>query len=300
MNRTTIRPLRAVAALFFLLSLSAFGEGQSEKPAGVQVVAAENTYGDLVQQIGGVHVHVLSIISDPNVDPHEYESNVDSARQIADADLVVANGGGYDDWIDKLMATTQNGKRAVIHAFDVTSVHLKENEHVWYNPDNVLEISQKITEALKQKDPADAADFDVNFAALKAEILKLDARLAGLKTKYAGTPILLTETIFLYQSDLIGLNVMTPWTFDKAIAEGNDPSPSDAVTAERQVKEKQGKVLVYNLQTVTPITTKLEDEAKVVNIPVVPVTETMPPESHYQTWMADQLDVLEKALAAAK
>jgi len=290
-----------VVSIFSLYSASfTFAEGETEKPSGVQVVAAENTYGDLFQQIGGVHVHVLSIISDPNVDPHEYESNVDSARQIADADIVIANGGGYDDWIDKLMATTQSRKRSVIHTFDLAPTHLKENEHVWYNPDNVIVFAQKILDTLKAKDPANSAEYESNFAALKADILKLDTRLADLKTKYDKTPILLTETIFLYQSELIGLNVLTPWTFDKAIAEGNDPSPSDAILAEQQLTGRQGRILVYNVQTVTPITTKLQDEAKVLNIPVVPVSETMPPGEHYQSWMAKQLDVLEKALASTK
>ena len=261
-------------------------------------MAAENTYGDLVQQIGGVHVNVLSIVSDPNVDPHEYESNVENARRIADADFVIANGGGYDEWIDKLMASSQNTRRTVIHAFDIAPVHLKENEHVWYNPDNVLVLSQKINEILKQKDPHHAAEFDANFAALKADLLKLNARLASLKAKYGKTPILVTETIFLYQSELLGLKVLTPWTFDKAIAEGNDPSAADAILAEKQVKERQGKLLVFNVQTITPITTKLQDEAKALHIPVVAVSETMPPALHYQSWMSGQLDALERALGA--
>jgi zinc/manganese transport system substrate-binding protein len=298
MNRRRINGARLlmVAALPFALSTFAFAETQAEKPSGVQVVAAENTYGDLVQQIAGIHAHVLSIISDPNVDPHEYEANVDNARQIADADIIIENGSGYDTWLDKLMATTQNSKRILITAFNVATTHLKENEHVWYNPDNVIAISQKILDALKAKDPADAAEFDANFASLKAEIEKLDARLADLKAKYAGTPIALTETIFLYQSELIGLNVLTPWTFEKAIAEGNDPSAADAITAEQQITSRQAKILVYNVQTVTPITTKLQDEAKVLSMPIVPVSETMPPGLHYQSWMSKQFDVLASAL----
>jgi zinc/manganese transport system substrate-binding protein len=264
------------------------------------VVAAENIYGDLCQQIGGVRVQVLSVLSDPNMDPHEYESNVETAKQIADADLVVANGGGYDDWIDKLMATSPGSKRVAIHAFDLAPVKPKENEHVWYNPDNIVVIAQAIADALKLKDPAHGSEYDSNLAALKTEIGKLNAQLAGLKKKYAGTPIVLTETIFLYQSELIGLNVLTPWTFDKAIAEGNDPSPADAVLAESQLTSKKGKVLVYNVQTITPITTKLETEAKALGIPVVPVSETMPPGEHYQSWMSKQLDALDKALAGSK
>lgn len=298
MNRRRIRGTWPIIAIVLLLASGAFifGEGQSEKPSGVQVVAAENTYGDLVQQIGGIHAHVLSIISDPNVDPHEYEANVDNARQIADADIIIENGGGYDTWMDKLMATTQNSRRSLIKAYDLAPTHLHENEHVWYNPDNVVVISQKILEALKAKDPADGAEFEANFASVKAEIEKLDTRLADLKTKFSGTPIALTETIFLYQSDLIGLNVLTPWTFEKAIAEGNDPSAADAITAEQQITSRQAKILVYNVQTVTPITTKLQDDAKVLSIPIVPVSETMPPGLHYQTWMSKQLDALASAL----
>jgi len=299
MNRIMIRTAQWLvgAALFFVLSTFAFAEAQAEKPSGVQVVAAENTYGDLVQQIAGIHAHVLSIISDPNVDPHEYEANVDNARQIADADIIIENGGGYDSWIDKLMATTQNSKRILITAFNVAPTHLRENEHIWYNPNNVIAISQKILEALKAKDVADSAAFDANFASLKSEIMKLDAKLADLKAKFSGTPIGLTETIFLYQSELIGLNVLTPWTFEKAIAEGNDPSAADAITAEQQITSRQTKILVYNVQTVTPITTKLQDDAKVLSIPVVPVSETMPPGLHYQSWMSKQLDALADALA---
>jgi zinc/manganese transport system substrate-binding protein len=283
-------------AFVFSAFLLAAGSGGKT----VKVVAAENTYGDLVQQIAGIHAHVLSVISDPNVDPHEYESNVDDARQIADADFIVENGGGYDDWMDKLMATTRNSKRVVIKAFDIAPKHLKENEHVWYNPDNVIVISQKILEVLKQKDPADGAEFDANFAVLKAAIQKLDARLGDLKAKFENTPIGLTETIFLYQSELIGLKVLTPWDFDKAIAEGNDPTPADAIEAEKELTSHQAKILVYNVQTVTTITTKLQDDAHILNIPVVPVSETMPPGEHYQSWMSKQLDVLEAALAQAQ
>jgi zinc/manganese transport system substrate-binding protein len=280
-----------------LFAFSGFlpAEGASGKPSGVQVVAAENIYGDLFQQIGGLHVHVLSIISDPNVDPHEYESNVDDARQIADADVVIENGGGYDDWMDKLMAATRNSRRVVIRTFDIAPNHLKENEHVWYNPDNVIVISQKILDTLKQKDPTDRAQFEANFVALRADIQKLDARLSDLKAKFDKTPIALTETIFLYQAELIGLNVLTPWAFEKAIAEGNDPSPSDAILAVKQLTSRQAKILV---QTVTPITTKLQDEAHVLNIPVVPISETMPPGAHYQSWMSKQLDALEAALTS--
>ena len=86
--------------------------------------------------------------------------------------------------------------------------------------------------------------------------------------------------------------------FDKAIA-GNDPTPADAIEAEKELTSHQAKALVYNVQTITTITTKLQDDAHILGIPLVPVSETMPPGDLYQTWMSKQLDVLEAALAPA-
>ena len=98
----------------------------------VKIVAAENFYGNIAEQIGGDRVAVMSILSDPNVDPHEYESNVDDAKAIADADLLIENGGGYDDWMDKLLSASPNAKRILLNGFDLAVTKLPDNEHVWY------------------------------------------------------------------------------------------------------------------------------------------------------------------------
>ena len=120
--------------------------------------------------------------------------------------------------------------------------------------------------------------------------------MSELKSKYAGTPVGLTETIFLYQTGPMGLNVLTPSEYEKAIAEGNDPPADTVVTANNQVAQHLIKALIYNEQTSTPITTNLQDAAKKNNIPIVPVSETMPKGKTYQTWMLDQLNELQKAL----
>jgi zinc/manganese transport system substrate-binding protein len=106
----------------------------------------------------------------------------------------------------------------------------------------------------------------------------------------------LTETIFLYQSGPMGLRVLTPFEFQKSIAEGNDPPAEAAEEAEKQVKDREIKLLIYNEQTVTPITTKLQGEAQAAGIPILPVTETMPSAMDYQNWMLSQLSALDRAL----
>ncbi len=243
---------------------------------------------------------MTSILSDPNIDPHQYESNVQTAITVSKAQFVIENSGGYDDWMDKLLSGSPNSNRLVLKAFTIAQVKLPENEHVWYSIDNAATIAQAITNNLKKLDPADAATFDSNLQTFKQSLQPIQQKIVAIKSKYAGTPVGLTETIYLYQAVPLGLNILTPFEFQKAMAEGNDPPADTVVTAENQITHHQIKVLIYNEQTVTPSTTKLENDARAQNIPIVPVTETMPPGKTYQTWMLDQLNTLEQALQGAK
>ena len=295
-----------LACLFILLFLASAcsggstGSTTSSSSTAINVVAAENFYGDIVKQLGGSHVSVTSIISDPNIDPHQYESNAQTAIQVSKAQLVIENSGGYDDWMDKILSGSPNPNRLLLKGFDIAQVKLPENVHVWYSIDNVATIAQAITNDLEKLDPADAATFENNLQMFKQSLQPIQQKLSAIKAKYAGTPVGLTETIYLYQAVPLGLTVLTPFEFQKAMAEGNDPPADTFVTAENQITHHQIKVLIYNEQTITPSTTKLENDARAENIPIVPLTETMPPGKTYQTWMLDQLNRLEQDLQSAR
>lgn len=298
---------RASAWLFFvpllglLWPLSGCGSTTSatQDPGSthtINVVAAENFYGNLASQIGGGHASVTSILSDPNVDSHEYQSNVQTGITVSKANLVIENSGGYDDWMNKLLDSTPNDKRMLLKAFELAPTHLPENEHVWYSFDNIATVAQAIAVDYKRLDPADAATFDSNLRTFKQSLQPLQQKIAAIKAKYNGTPVGLTETIYLYQAQPEGLHILTPFEFEKAIAEGNDPPADAVISATSQINNHQIKILIYNAQTVTPVTTNLENLAKAKSIPIVPVTETMPPGKTYQTWMMDQLTGLQAAL----
>ncbi len=282
-------------------STTSTGSGSSSSPPAasskvINVVAAENFYGNVTMQLGGSHVNVTSILSDPNVDPHEYTSNVQTALKVSKADLVIESGLGYDDWMDKLLSGSPNPNRILLTGGKLAAHPLPDNPHVWYGINNMPSIAQGITDALKKLDSADASTFDNNLASFKQSLTPLQQKIDAINAKYKGTPVALTETIYLYQTMPEGLNVLTPFEFMKANAEGTDP-PADTVTSiNNSINNKQAKILIYNVQTVTPITTNLQNEAKKLNIPIVPVSETMPPSKTYQTWMGDQLDALATAL----
>ncbi len=279
--------------------ISHYQKNNSGNSSEIQVVAAENFYGDITKQLGGNNVQITSILSDPNVDPHEYESNVQDGIAVSHATLVIENGDGYDTWMDKLLSASPNKNRTVLVAATIANHKLPDNPHVWYGIDNIQTIAAKITDALKKQDPSHASEYDKNLAQFNASLQPLLQKMNHIKTKYAGVPVALTETIYLYQTQQMGLNVLTPLSFEQAIAEGNDPSAQDVATTNDQVTKKQIKVLIYNEQTVTPVTTNLQNEAKKHNIPVVPVTETMPKTMQYQSWMMSQLINLEQALTSS-
>jgi zinc/manganese transport system substrate-binding protein len=246
--------------------------------------------------LGGNHVNVTSILSDPNIDPHEYTSNVQTAQKVSQADLVIENGLGYDDWMDKLLSASPNPNRIVLIGGKLADHPLPDNPHVWYGVNNMPAIAQGITDALKKLDSADAATFESHLAAFKQSLTPLQQKINAIHAKYKGTPVALTETIYLYQTMPEGLTVLTPFEFMKANAEGTDP-PSDTVTSiNTSINTRQASILIYNVQTVTPITTNVQNEAKKQHIPIVSVSETMPPDTTYQTWMSAQLDALTAAL----
>ncbi|MGD1003367.1 MAG: zinc ABC transporter substrate-binding protein [Minisyncoccia bacterium] len=306
MKRTTWIGIVVVVAIVIVGAMAVYlfvrsgGAGQSvgNAPGGaIRIVVAEDFYGNIAQQLGGNKVSVTSILSDPNVDPHEYESDVQDGIAITNANIVIENGLQYDTWMDKLLAASPNANRIVLTAGTIAPDPLPENPHVWYGIDNISAIAGAITDALVKTDPADAAFFQNNLTTFNDSLAPITAKMNEIKAQYAGTPVGLTETIYLYQTQPIGLNVLTPFTFEKAIAEGNDPSAQDVNTTDQQVAGKKIKVLIYNSQTVTPITTNLQNAAQANGIPVVPVSETMPPSDTYQTWMMNELNALEAALA---
>lgn len=294
------------AGIALLLSISLLGlftacnsSSLAQSSGKMNVVAAENFYGDIAKQVGGEHVNVSSVLSDPNVDPHEYESSVENGKAVATAQLVIQNGGGYDEWMKKLLDASPNDNRSVVTAFDIAPQKLPDNEHVWYSPQNVKVIASSIATVLKKQDAAHAADYDANLKKFDDSLQALEQKISKIKSKYAGTPVGLTETIFLYQTGPMGLDVKTPGELQKAIAEGNDPPANTVAIANNQITHGEIKVLIYNEQTNTPITSKLQRDAQSKNIPIVPVTETMPQGKTYQSWQLDQMNSLEQALKSS-
>jgi zinc/manganese transport system substrate-binding protein len=265
----------------------------------LNIVAAENFWGSLVSQLAGKVGNVTSIVTDPNADPHNYESSSNDARVFATADYVVLNGAGYDTWADKLLAGNPNSKRKVFTVADLLGKKEGDNPHFWYDPNYVTQVIDQLESDLKSLDPADSAYFNAQRGALDSAMAPYWRRLAEIKAKFAGTAVSSTESIFVYLGQYLGLNVISPTQFMQAVAEGNDPPAASVAEFQTQVSSRQAKLLVYNEQTSTAVTTNIKKLATNANIPIVGVTETVqPPDATFEQWFEAELEQLQNALDA--
>lgn len=274
------------------------------KSSKIQVVSGENFWGSLISQLGGTHVQVLSIVSDPNADPHEYETSSVDAQAIATASLVVVNGAGYDDWALRLISASNNPSRTVLNVANLIGKQLGDNPHFWYSPIYVNQTVHQMYEDLVSIDSADSAYYRQQYASLNVSLGMYNIRIDEIRQQYSGTLVASTESIFQYLADATGLNLISPQEFMKAVAEGNDPSAQSIVQFYQQIVNASmpgnATVLVYNQQTVTPLTTNVRSKAGVDGLQIVPVTETIqPPNLSFQDWMNAELLALEKGLHAA-
>jgi zinc/manganese transport system substrate-binding protein len=267
----------------------------------IQVVAAENFWGSIAEQLGGRQVEVTDIIDSPDADPHDYEATAADGRAIAGADLVLINGVGYDVWATKLAAANPNPNRVDLTVGDVVGVAEGGNPHRWYSPDDVAKVVDGLVGDYKRLDPADSAYFDAQQTAFQSTALAdYTAVISEIKTTYAGTPVGASESIFAVVAPALGLDLLTPPDFLKAISEGTDPTAADKATIDAQIREKKIKVYVYNTQNATPDIQAQVADAKAAGIPVTTITETMTPATaSWQQWQTAELVALRDALAEA-
>ncbi|MFJ4439326.1 metal ABC transporter solute-binding protein, Zn/Mn family [Streptomyces sp. NPDC088923] len=266
----------------------------------VAVAASTNVYGDIVRSVGGDKVEVTSFISDPDQDPHSYEADTRNQLALSKAKLVVENGGGYDDFMDRMLKSAGNSSADVLNAVKISGKTAPEggelNEHVWYDLPTVAKLADRIAAALGKAAPADADTFKTNAEKFKADLKPLEGKEAALKKAHGGEGIGITEPVPLYMTEAAGLVNKTPEDFSEAIEEGDDVSPKVLQETLALYKDKKVKALVYNSQTSGPQTEKVADAAKSAGVPEVPVTETLPKGEDYLAWMGATIDALAAAL----
>lgn len=270
---------------------------QTNQVDKLSLVAAENFWGSIAEQIGGDRVSVTSIMTDQEVDPHLYETGAKDASVITSADIVILNGLGYDDFVEKLLAGSPDSNRIVVNATEALNLGVDANPHVWYDLPQISVVATEIESALSQKDPAGSATYKQNLGAFLRSMQPLRDKLDAIRANHAGAPVAYTERVPGYLVERARLIVKSPESFAAAIEAGNEPSPADQAAMLDLISNKHIRVLFYNAQAESPVTEKIRIAAEDSGIPVVAITETIPRQyTTYQMWQMAQLDTVWRAL----
>jgi zinc/manganese transport system substrate-binding protein len=293
----------AILAVGAILLAGCGSPEPNEEPSSgkLHVVAAENFWGSIAAQLGGEKVAVRSIIVNPDTDPHSYEPTAGDARTMAGAQMAIVNGIGYDEWASHLSAANPSSERAVLDVGNLLGLGQGGNPHQWYSPAHVHAVIDRIVADYDRLRPADAGYFAQRKGVFETVgLARYNELIRQIKARYAGVPVGYSESIFQPLGEALGLKLLTPYSFAKAIAEGSEVSAQDKQTVDRQMSSRQVKVWVFNSQNLTPDVQRVNELARAARIPIATVTETLSPASaSFEQWQVAQLERLRSALHEA-
>jgi zinc/manganese transport system substrate-binding protein len=280
-------------------ALTGCSGGVGDPPSGIQVVASTDVYGSLASAIGGAQATVTSIINDPAKDPHDYQADARTQLAISRAQVVIENGGGYDDFVDTMLGASGNSRVTLINAVKLSGYDSSAsgfNEHVFYDYSTVGKVVDAIAAAFTKADPSHAGLFADRAKKLQGKVSALESSELNLSGATAGVGVAITEPVPSYLLAALGMTVVTPIAFSEAIDQGTDVPPEVLKQTIATLTSGEAKLLVYNVQTSGPQTDAVLAAAKKAGIPAVPVSETLPPGFDYITWQRGVLATIAQAL----
>jgi zinc/manganese transport system substrate-binding protein len=287
--------VKLVLCLAFALLLTRSAEAQPVAPT-ISIVAAENFYGDVAQQLAGSNAAVTSILSNPDEDPHLFEASPSVARSLSAAAIVVYNGADYDPWMTKLLAASSSTNRKVIVVANLIHKKAGDNPHLWYDPATMPAYAKALSAALAVRDPGNKSDYDRRLQAFLESLHPLDTKIAELRSKFAGSPVTATEPVFGYMATALGFKMRNE-RFQLAVMNNTEPRASDVAGFENDLRKHQVRLLFYNSQASDAAAQRMVRIAQQVKIPVVGVTETEPGGTTFQNWMMGELNAVSDALS---
>jgi zinc/manganese transport system substrate-binding protein len=262
----------------------------------MNIVAAENFYGDVAQQLAGPNATVTSILSNPDQDPHLFEASPSVARNLSAAAIAVYNGADYDPWMTKLLAVSSSANRKIIVVANLVHKKAGDNPHLWYDPATMPAYARVLAAALAERDPDHKSDYDQRQQAFLVSLQPLEAKIAELRSKFAGSPITATEPVFGYMAMALGFKMRNE-RFQLAVMNNTEPRASDVAAFENDLRKHQVRLLIYNSQASDAAAQRMVRIAQQAKVPVVGVTETEPAGTTYQDWMMGEVTAVSNALS---
>lgn len=289
------KKLRLITILLLFIVFLTGCSTQPKKSSKLQIVTTTDFYGEVAKAVVGNKGTVSSIIDNPNVDPHDYEPTTNIAKKVSTADITVANGLGYDSWMNKL--NQDDNSTFIKIGENVMHKKMGDNPHIWYEPQTMPKYAKYLAKQLGKKQPKNKEYFEKNAQKYIATLKPVQDQLGKLKenAKRDNKSVYVSEPVFDYSLNAIGYKVANK-SFEKAIENGTDPTPQVIQKMNNGLKDKKVAFFVLNSQTDNKVINNLVQKAEKNDIPVLKVTETLPKGKTYKQWMLSQYQDLEKIL----
>ena len=289
-----------MAAMTLAATGCASSSASTSSTGVINAVGAENQYANVLSQVGGRYVHVSAILDNPNTDPHAFEASPQVAREVSAAQLIVQNGLGYDSWINKIESAAPNPSRKTIVVQNLLGLpDNKPNTHLWYDPRTMPAAAKAMADDLSAIQPSHRAYFEANLRKFDASLTPWLTAIAQFKAAHQGVTAATTEPVADYLLSAMGIDNLTPFTFQADIMNGVDPSPEDIALENSFLSHHRVRFFAYNQQVVDTLTASIREHAVNDRVPVVGVYETMPtPGYTYQSWMLAEVHAIERAVTA--
>jgi zinc/manganese transport system substrate-binding protein len=306
-----VRAMRCVSGVIVFLigstALTGCAVGGSAHPHAATVVASTDVWGSVARAVTGTHVTVKSLLTGADTDPHSYQASPSDAAAIIDAALVVYNGGGYDPWVDEVLATHRAVKSVDAYSFVGATNATRgirggepANEHVFYDLNVAKSVASSIADRLAAIDPGNAADYRANAAEFCRGADAIAISEHAIATAYPAAGVIATEPVVDYLLEASGLVDRTPTTFTAANENETDPSPADMAHVLDLIDHRRVSAVLVNPQTSTAAINGLENAARRAGVPVTEVTETLPGGTDYLTWQRNTVKQLLAALRSSQ
>ncbi len=289
MGRTAIR-LAVGLAVAVLTAAGCSQDAPGHDRDAVSIVASTDVWGSVASAVAGQHASVKSIETGASADPHSFEATPADIAEISDASLLVYNGGGYDHWVDDVLAA--NPKLDAVDAYSLRGTQGPDNEHVFYDLGIAKAVADELAKRLATIDSAHADEYRTNATQFGKQADDIAASERAIGKAHPSGSVVATEPVAHYLLRNAGITDRTPPGFASAVEEGDDPAPADVAAMLDLINSHQVSVLLFNPQTETAATKQIQDAAQRASLPVVTVTETLPQGVDYLTWQRNTVDQL--------
>jgi zinc/manganese transport system substrate-binding protein len=296
------RVMAAAAAGVMALTVAACGssgdnasQGASASDNGkISVVASINQWASVAKELGGSHVDVSSIMSNTNVEAHDYEPSTGDVAKLSKAKVVVVNGADYDPWAVK---AAKSSGATVVNAAEFGGIKEGDNPHVWFSAAVRKATADAITKAYQSVDAKGKADYATLNASWHKDEQQLEDKIATTAKTAKGLPYAATESVAWYLAGDLQMADNTPKGYAQASANESEPTPADIKDFQNALGDGSIKVLVFNTQEADSTTDQLVSAAKSGNVPIIELTEQMPKEyDNLLDWMSALVDKFDSAV----